>query len=576
MVVSIDQKNRSGGEDSLLEKESQENPRNNEQLKRRKAKMLEYWDRYRDVCMQTGFADTANFRETERWIEKTVDTLDSSVQDNIRSREQFFELYGKDVIEEGPMLLRRFNDLLTEAKPYMSGTGKEEWMKRLRDNSSMGFQGKKYWITHQFPKYIERWKKVAEQRDILAKNTEFKAIAKDHPEFSTILNKEAFLNLHYNQRVGLIAKARAFMMAGEKGHSPLYTAAEKKLKSAVFMHVLADHKVGIWLERIFKKNASGKRMEEFVNGSGFNSLGPMIDRWTKVKFRFDMLKDKAGKLDQDSAARGLTIMSEHQFLSMHYTQRKRYVEELDSRINGTGDINQERPVFIQIRHAMDLKDWDEAEELIKKAKLMHLTEKERGRLSSMERFTDEFKPKKKEAANGMDLTQVCRRIDKVVEEIGEHHSEMQPMVKRLLKGPHANRSINQLRWMAYNERWCELHGFYNYDIAKFGASKENEDKTRQLALQGKDVGRHNNLGYTTDGSQNYLRKTEIVRHKATFEHVNVNDGSATQQIAEWCEHEQSPKDLYWRTLCCHSDGEPKPANWHDDWFKRLTELRSLT
>ena len=38
--------------------------------------------------------------------------------------------------------------------------------------------------------------------------------------------------------------------------------------------------------------------------------------------------------------RSLNIMSEGQFLSMHYTQRLRYVEELDSRINGTGNINQ--------------------------------------------------------------------------------------------------------------------------------------------------------------------------------------------------------------------------------------------
>ena len=531
-------------------------------------------DQYRGYIEETFNEKKIAGREETRQLQEWI-ASQRATEEGVVSLQQFYEGFLRSQLHSGRELHNKFYRGLDKARPWISEKSYKEWIHRFHDES-VGYKAREYWVEHQFTSYIDRWKKVAEEREKLAKNSEFKAIANDHPEFAIILNKDGFLDLHYNQRVGLIAKAKAFMMAGEKGHSPLFTAAEKKLKSAVFMHVLADHKVGVWLERIFKKNASGKRMEEFVNGSGFNSLGQMIDRWTKVKFRFDMLKDKSGKLDQDAAARGLTIMSEHQFLSMHYTQRLRYVEELDSRINGTGDINHERPVFIEIRHAMDLKDWDEAEELIKKAKLMHLSEKERDRLRSMERFTEEFKPKKKEMVNGMDLIQVRKRIDKIVDEIGEHHSEMQPMVKRLLKGPQANRSINQLRWMAYNERWCETHGFYNYKIGKFGASKENEEKTRQLALQGEDVGRHNNIGYTTDESQRYLRKTEVVRHKATYEHLNVKDGSATQQIAEWCEHEQNPRDLYWRTLCCHTDGEPKSSNWHQDWFNRLTELRSLT
>jgi hypothetical protein len=537
-------------------------------------KRVQMMDQYRGYIEETFNEKKIAGREETRQLQEWI-ASQRATEEGVVSLQQFYEGFLRSQLHSGRELHNKFYRGLDKARPWISEKSYKEWIHRFHDES-VGYKAREYWVEHQFTSYIDRWKKVAEEREKLAKNSEFKAIANDHPEFAIILNKDGFLDLHYNQRVGLIAKAKAFMMAGEKGHSPLFTAAEKKLKSAVFMHVLADHKVGVWLERIFKKNASGKRMEEFVNGSGFNSLGQMIDRWTKVKFRFDMLKDKSGKLDQDAAARGLTIMSEHQFLSMHYTQRLRYVEELDSRINGTGDINHERPVFIEIRHAMDLKDWDEAEELIKKAKLMHLSEKERDRLRSMERFTEEFKPKKKEMVNGMDLIQVRKRIDKIVDEIGEHHSEMQPMVKRLLKGPQANRSINQLRWMAYNERWCETHGFYNYKIGKFGASKENEEKTRQLALQGEDVGRHNNIGYTTDESQRYLRKTEVVRHKATYEHLNVKDGSATQQIAEWCEHEQNPRDLYWRTLCCHTDGEPKSSNWHQDWFNRLTELRSLT
>lgn len=545
------------------------------QMRRRWEKIKSYWERYQDVLSQTGMADTKEARETARWIAATQLTSRREIQESIVWREEFFEGQGKDVIEKGLPLYRKFMKTLNEAKPYISKRSEHEWMKRLRDNSRMSFQGKQYWIDHQFPEYVNRWKKVAEERDLLAKNPKFKEIAGQDQRLAVILDKEKFLDLHYNERVGRLAKARAFLLATEKGRMQLYNAAEKRLKGAAFMHVLADHKVGVWLERIFKKNASGKRMEEFINGNSFNSLGPMIERWTQVKFRFDILKDKAGKLDQDTAARGLNIMSESQFLSMHYTPRLRYVEELDSRINGTQDINKERPIFIRIRHAMDMKDWEDATVLIGQAKLMHLTEKERDRLKSMERFTTQFKPKEKESPNPVDPDGLCRKIDHLVADIGEHHSEMQPMVLRLLKGPHANRSIHQLRWMAYNERWCETHGFLNEKVARFGASKQHEQSTRERAQRGEDVGRHNNIGHTTAG-QRFLRKTEIVRHKATYEHLNVSNGAAAQEIAEWCEQEQNPRDLYWRTLCCHTDGEPKSSNWHQDWFIRLTELRSLT
>lgn len=577
-MVSLAHDIDNAGIDTRASNDAQTDEANDPAMQRRWEKIQNYWKRYQDVLSKTGMADTREARETAAWVRATQKTSRREIKDSIVWREEFFEGYAKDIIEKGLPLYEKFRTMLDEAKPFISKKSKQEWMERLRDNSVMDFQGKKYWIEHQFPDYISRWKKVAEERDELVKNPELKEIVAMDQKFAVILDRDKFLDLHYNERVGRLAKAKALMYAMEKGRKELYAKAEKKLGAAAFMGAMADHKIGMWLKRIFKSNASEKKIAEFINGSGFNSLTQMIDRWAKLKFRFDMLKDKAKKLDQDSAARGLNIMSENQFLNMHYAQRLRYVEELDQRINGAKDINNERPIFIQIRHAMDTKDWDDATELIQDAKLMQLTEKERERLGSMERFTNQFKPKnkkEKKIVNGMDLIQVRQRIDTLVGEIGEHHTEMQPMVKRLLMGRKANRSINQLRWMAYNEWWCEKHGYLNYKIAKYGASKHNEEMTRECALQGKDMGRHNNIGHTTAGQQ-YFRKTEIVRHKATFEHLNVKNESATMQVAEWCEHEQSPKDLYWRTLCCHTDGEPKSSNWHQDWFRRLTELRSLT
>jgi hypothetical protein len=149
------------------------------------------------------------------------------------------------------------------------------------------------------------------------------------------------------------------------------------------------------------------------------------------------------------------------------------------------------------------------------------------------------------------------------------------MVSRLMRGPNANRNIHQFRWIVYNNDWCTTHGYLNDDIARRGASKENEQATKERGDRGEDIGRHDVASHSTDGKQ-HIRKTEHSMHRATYRHVNIASGGATNQTAEWLEHEQNPRVLYWTTFCAHENGNPKSHNWHRDLFARLTELRSHT
>jgi len=57
--------------------------------------------------------------------------------------------------------------------------------------------------------------------------------------------------------------------------------------------------------------------------------------------------------------------------------------------------------------------------------------------------------------------------------------------------------------------------------------------------------------------------------------VNLKS-SAPQALAEWLEHEQNPKVLYWTTFCGHEDGVPKSENWHNELLFTLTEMRSAS
>jgi hypothetical protein len=127
----------------------------------------------------------------------------------------------------------------------------------------------------------------------------------------------------------------------------------------------------------------------------------------------------------------------------------------------------------------------------------------------------------------------------------------------------------------YNNKWCRSHGYLNEDIARKGASDDNAALTKHRAEHGQDVGRHDVLTHDT-ADKEYMRKKEYATHKATYLHTNVKSGGVTSTLAEWLEHEQNPKQLYWTTFCAHEDGDPKSEIWHNDLFAILTEMRSLS
>lgn len=547
------------------------------EIERRYENVRSNFDRWWSVMEKTGFSRHSGSQATRDWINRTERTkIGTLMDDGILSREDFFRKQ-LDVMEHGVSLHQEFMGRLSDASRYISSESKQRWLQRYYDEKP-SFQAKKYWIQQQFPHYVTRWKETYEERERLVADPAFRQLGPKDIDVSKIRDKNAFLNLHYNDRAGLLAKARAAILAQKGGKSELFTSAKSLLNMAASKKVMSASHVGIWLERIFKSGADRTKIEKFLSGSGSTDLRGLIANWADVKGKYDRIVDKV-KRRGSNRAHGLYIPTESQFLNMHYAQRLACVQKLEDQLGGANDIHKDPAAFLEIRHALDLRDWEDADEKIRKTEKLDLSPDQRTKLQSMKRYLTQFRTDVREKSGagakkvpGEAAKEAKNKIDSLIEQLP---SQLKPTVLRLLRGPNANRNIHQLRWIVYNNKWCRDHNYLNRNKARRGASRLNRDLTQQRGDSGEDIGMHDVQDNVTAGKK-YIRKDNKANHKPTLRHVDMQSSGAMRGLEEWLEHEQNSRVLYWTTFCGHENGEPMSENWHNDLFFNLNELRSAT
>ena len=478
------------------------------------------WEQYRHVFVTTGGNKYSGFQEAELWFNATDLENEKDLDAKIKA---LTTTYSKEIIQYGIPLYEKFNDLMGQAEKYMSKESKKRWTERFYNDEKTTFRAKKYFIEHQFPSYVKAWKKVEEDRDEIAKNPEFETIVAMNPELSVLGKdrREEFLNMHYEDRLSLVQKAQAALIAAEKKQGELFNQTKIMLEDAVHRGILSEQKVGSWLKRIFTKDHSSKKIEDFLSGKMKDGLPTLMQRWSKVREDYDDLMKKATERGELSDARGFRFLKPEEFLRLHYEQRFTYVNELKERLSDAKNTANEKPIFLKIRHAMDVKDWREASVLIAQAKLdPALTEKDRDRLKSMQNYVKKFdRTTENEAV--LNAVQAKRKMDSIIHGLQQTHSEITPMIYRLMQGPYAHRSLHQLRWCTYNNIWCRGRGYLTDDVAREGAKEQYKHMTKERAEQGVDIGRHDHISEETAGLEN-IRKAEMANHKATYRHLDIH------------------------------------------------------
>lgn len=538
-------------------------------------------DQYRGYFHETlnelKVAGEKETRDLESWVIGTKAT-----EDDVNALKEFWEKAIRNQLKSGRELRFEFDTTMKEARKnkYISEKSLQRWLERF-ENRGVKYKDREKWVQNEMKPTIERWKKVAEDRKVLTKKPEFAEILKENPAFTVLQNEEAFLDLHYDKRVSLLAEAHATILAMNTSRKQLSTQAKSKLADAASKGILYENKIGTWMERIFKSNAPRHLIEKFVTGTGPKTLSELMQNWTTVRVRYDKVVTQMKERDPDIAARGLTLKSPTEFLKMHYAERVQYVDNLESRLHSSENIESEKPVMLELRHAIDVKDWDMANELLIKAQTdPTLDVQDRSRLISMEKQIKKEGSKDKGGASLEKITEAKTRIDRTMQLMQQTHPQMVTLVTKLLTGLNANRSIHQLRWTTYNNIWCRTNGppYLDDDLARKGASEDHEQMTKFRAEQGLDVGRHDSLNYETSDYK-YFRKQEDwekSKSKATYMHTNMASDGVMHAVEEFYQREHPPKRMYWTTMCFHDNGEPKGYQWHRELLMMLTELRSCT
>jgi len=409
-------------------------------------------------------------------------------------------------------LSRELDGLLARARdpklPFISRESEKRWRDRFHDRS-LNYKAKEYFVQHQMPAYLRSWEKEAQKRWALLKHPQLKSLTKENvKELGTFIEGKAFLSLHFEERADLNAKISAALSAKERRLMHLHAKAKAMLEAAATAKAMSPWKVGRWMERIFVGTKKGKpfsekEIENFLD----TKLRGFIGNWAKVRTKFDWVE---AEMKRKGVPQGFNRLTPEKFMLLSYPQKKSYTETAKQRLKlkqGQSTPEMEN-TKISIRHMLDIKDWEEADDLIKNARSLLATgkgkEQDRFELDSMERYLKAFREREREEQQPMkDARQTLEQMRTAFAQIP---SALQPLYLSAMQN---ESTFDALRACTYNRIWCREHGHLDDDREKRLEARATTE-TQRLAATGvhKKKGLENiKLGSVTDTKHNPAVRT---------------------------------------------------------------------
>lgn len=367
------------------------------------------------------------------------------------------------IIADAAELERDFRADLKVAKEAggISDADAAKWLQRLKDSNTI-YMKKKDFIKNTFPEYHKGWMKLGKDlKKIKEDAARIGVNPNTMPELRAV-NASGFLDLHFRFKRSKADEAIAALRAFEKGEysSPgveahdekLYTKAKKMLKEAVDDEILAPWKMGEWLRRIFESSADPKAIRAFIEGKTNTSLGRMMERWRAVRKGFDrveMMRERHG------TPRTFHFVHADIFLGWHYERRTSYVAEAERRFE---DIRKVPYEFLQIRHELDAKDWEAAEDLIATVDGKPMSTENQEKLEGMKKYLREH--------SGHRAVPQSAKTD---QEVTQANDDLRAALDQIPYAAVKNRFLRAMEYdydtlwalctMYYNWEWCRKRGY---------------------------------------------------------------------------------------------------------------------
>lgn len=467
----------------------------------------------------------------------------SSYEARTKSLQDQLSRWTPELASRVRQLEQRFRTDLETARRsgWISDRSYGRWMGRLEDSSIQHWK-KEAFLTKEFPAYFRNWQKLGKETEKLEKECkELGLTEKDLPELAAI-KKDAFKDTHYEYKRDLINKLLGAVAAmkkdqkklGSKEMQELYKEAEGQLDHAVKIGALASWKKGTWLRRIFESESDTSNIRQFLRGGGSTSLRDLIARWRGVSEEFMEIEQKRKEMG--------TPMSFHfvhmdVFLGWHFEKRKAYVAEANNRF---ADIDKEPQEFLRIRHALDAKDWADADTLIAQAQRKPWSAEQREKLKSMEKFLREHRTDQGEAAEKQNPPpeEIVAELRNLVSQLPH---ELQELYRETMRRGYD--AFWTLTTLMYNRVWCWEHRHLDYDKEEaFRQSSKQETYDHMRFGHGRRYVRNN---LTTDTATEPAVRTD--RDVSAPQLLEIGKGSE-YVLPELCkENAKNWNFWYWST-----------------------------
>lgn len=380
--------------------------------------------------------------------------------------------YLKETIDDAKDYEREFKAKLNEAvdKKWIGKLTRANWMNRFKNPEWLEWDRKR-WMEKDFKGIWQGWEEVADRR-LKVRRLAKKLGVDDRqiPELQDIYKIQDFLSLHHDDRETKVFAAKAALLAYEKNEQTFLHALEEELREAVTGGYLHQNKVEQWMARVM----------EAENPRAFRSdvLLPFMRNWQGASETYDQLHET---MNQTKVPRGLRVISKGQFLLLSYEQRLSYLHEVDLRMKDKEEKDPALNSFKKkIRHNLDTKDWEGAEEVLTEAQQLYPYDED---LDSMENFLrlhrvpDNAVAEKNESPDPRETLAEMRAI------ISELPGDLQWLyIEAAKEGPAV---FNRLLQIFYNRVWVYENRYGNEQLDREEAESEwNKQKTEEYIENG--------------------------------------------------------------------------------------------
>lgn len=334
------------------------------------------------------------------------------------------------------------------------------WKQKLKEGR---WSEKREFIERELPEWKERWGKLHDKLQELKKFKKELGITDDQeksiPELAKLLTDD-FAKAKCTQKINMleIACGKLYALKADSGNgnmlyiNDVFHEAKDMLTKAAHKRIISESKVGVLLRRIMKDQTDPKKLVAFVRGTASFTLGMYLDKCAELRKRFDDMNDLRKK---DGPPPSFHFVHLNVFLNWPYEKQKTYVTEGENRFE---DIDKERPDFRIIRHELDAKNWEEAVDLINEAKTKSLSEADRKKLISMEKYLTEHR-----SPTGLDQKEENPTNDQLSDQLNSLVDQLPFSMQKLYIASmkRGYKSFWVLCTLMYNRVWCHTHHYLN-------------------------------------------------------------------------------------------------------------------